>query len=83
MSINERHRDLLVEGDRQQGIEARVYAADRGYDESENHYLLEYLGVKSAIKLNDYRNKKNHKNKQIWIDLLASPEYKAGQQERY
>lgn len=73
----------LVERDGQQGIEARIYAADRGYDDGENHYLLEYLGLKSAIKLNDYRTKKKDKNKQIWIDLLASPEYKAGQQERY
>lgn len=64
-------------------IEARIYAADRGYDDGENHYLLEYLGLKSAIKLNDYRTKKKDKNKQIWIDLSASPEYEAGQQERY
>ncbi|MCJ7735888.1 MAG: hypothetical protein MUQ10_01060 [Anaerolineae bacterium] len=73
MSINERYRYLLVERGRQQGIEASIYATDRGYDDGENHYLLEYLGLKSAIKLNDYRTKKKDKNKQIWIDLLAYP----------
>jgi len=73
----------LVERDRGQGVGARIYAADRGYDDSENHYLLESLGLHSAIKLNRYRTKKKDKNKQIWIDLLASPEYQAGQKDRY
>ena len=73
----------LVERDRQQGVMADTYAGDRGYDDGENHYLLEHLGLKSAIKLNDYRTKKKDKNKQVWIDLLASPEYQAGQRERY
>jgi IS5 family transposase len=73
----------LVARDREQGLPAETYAADRGYDDTENHYLLEHLGVKSAIKLNAYRTKKKDKNKKVWIDLLASPEYQAGQQERY
>jgi IS5 family transposase len=73
----------LVERDRGQGVGARIYAADRGYDDSENHYLLESLGLHSAIKLNRYRTKKKDKNKQIWIDLLASPGYQAGQKDRY
>ena len=55
-----------------QVIEARIYAADRGYDDSERYFLLEYLGLNSAIKLNDYRTKNKDNNKQIWIDLLAS-----------
>ena len=73
----------LVARDRKQGVMSETYAADRGYDDSENHYLLEHLGLNSAIKLNDYRTKKKDKNKQVWLDLLASPAYQQGQQERY
>ena len=73
----------LVERDRQQLVPARIYAADRGYDDGENHYLLEKQGLHSAIKLHDYRTKKKDKNKQVWVELLASPKYEAGQKERY
>ena len=73
----------MVERDRHHGVMADTYAGDRGYDDSENHYLLEHLGLKSATKLNEYRTKKKDKNKQVWIDLLASSEYQAGQKERY
>lgn len=73
----------LVRHDRQQGVPAKTYAADRGYDDSENHYLLEHLGLHSAIKLNSYRTEKKDKNKQVWLDLLASPAYQQGQRERY
>jgi IS5 family transposase len=73
----------LVARDRQQGLLAETYAGDRGYDDTENHYLLEHLGAKSAITVNAYRTKKKDKNKKVWIDLLASPEYQAGQRERY
>jgi hypothetical protein len=31
----------LVEKGRQQGLPVDMYAADRGYDDGENHYLLE------------------------------------------
>ena len=73
----------LVEHDRQQGVQAETYAGDRGYDDSENHYLLEHMGLHSAIKLNSYRTKKKDKHKQVWLDLQASPAYRLGQQERY
>jgi IS5 family transposase len=73
----------LVEKDGEQGLPIDSYAADRGYDDSENHYLLETLGMHSAIILNDYRTQKKDKNKEVWIDLKKTPQYQAGTKERY
>jgi IS5 family transposase len=73
----------LVEKDGEQGLPIDTYAADRGYDDSENHYLLETLEMHSAIILNDYRTRKKDKNKQVWIDLKKTPQYQAGTKERY
>ena len=73
----------LVEKDVQQGLPVSIYSADRGYDDGENHYLLEISDLHSAIILNRYRTEKKDKNKQKWIDLRNSPEYKAGKRERY
>ncbi|NLE43475.1 MAG: hypothetical protein GX620_02035 [Chloroflexi bacterium] len=56
---------------------------DRGYDDTENHYLLVHLGLHAATKLKAYRTQKKDKNKQVWVALLASPAYRLGQQERY
>ena len=73
----------LVEKDEEQGLPVEVYAADRGYDDTENHYLLETKEMHSAIILNDYRTKKKDKNKEVWVKLKKTPEYRAGKKERY
>jgi IS5 family transposase len=73
----------LVQKDRELGLSAEIYSADRGYDDGENHYLLETLGMQSAIHLNDYRTQKKDRNKEVWITLKQSPGYRAGQRERY
>lgn len=73
----------LVETDLQQELPISIYSADRGYDDGENHYLLEIRGLHSAIILNRYRTEKKDKNKQKWIDLTNSPQYQAGKRERY
>ncbi len=67
----------------EQGLPVEIYAADRGYDDTENHYLLETKGMHSAIILNDYRTQKKDKNKEVWIKLEKTPEYEAGKRERY
>ena len=60
-----------------------TYAADRGYDDTENHYLLESLGLHSAIRLKHTRTGKRDGNKEVWEALQATPQYQAGQKERY
>ena len=73
----------LVARDRAQGLAVETYAADRGYDDTENHYLLESLGLHSAIRLKRTRTEKRDGNKEVWVALQATPQYQAGQQERY
>lgn len=65
------------------GLPVETVAADRAYDDSRNHYLLQSKGVHSAIRLNDYRTEKKDKNKAGWVALKATAEYIQGQQERY
>jgi len=74
---------VLVDKDRRQGLPVSIYGADRGYDDSDNHYRLQALGLHSAIRLNTYRTAKKDRNKQVWVALQESAEYQAGQQERY
>jgi IS5 family transposase len=73
----------LVRKDAELGLPVEVYSADRGYDDGENHFLLETLGLKSAIHLNRYRTEKKDGNKEVWIAMKESDAYKAGQRERY
>lgn len=73
----------LVERDEALGLPVGTYAGDRGYDDGENHYLLECKGLHSAIRLNDCRAQKKDKNKGLWLSLLQSPAYQEGQEVRY
>jgi len=73
----------LVERDEGLGLPIGTYAGDRGYDDGENHYLLETKGLHSALRLNDKRTQKKDKNKQVWLDLLQTVTYKDGQRVRY
>jgi IS5 family transposase len=73
----------LVQKDGELQLPVKVYTADRGYDDGENHYLLKTLGLRSAIHLNRYRTEKKDRNKEVWVALKQSSAYRAGQQERY
>jgi IS5 family transposase len=73
----------LLERDKRQGLPTETYAGDRAYDDTDNHFLLEFEGLHSSLRLNEYRTEKKDKNKGVWFDLLASREYQVGQRERY
>jgi IS5 family transposase len=73
----------LVEKDEGKGIEVGTVAGDKGYDDGENHYYLEQKGINSAIRLNNYRTEKKDPNKEGWIKLKESKEYREGLKERY
>jgi len=74
---------ILVERDEEVGVEAEVYTADKGYDDGENHLFLWDKGLKSAISLRGYGTGKKDKNKEIWYELKADPNYRKGLRERY
>jgi len=73
----------LVDKDLSKGIEVGTVAADKGYDDGENHYYLKQRGINSAIRLNNYRTQKKDENKEGWIKLKGSAEYQEGLKERY
>lgn len=73
----------LVKSDLAQGLPVKTVAADRGYDDGENHEFLWSQGIHSAIRLNDYRTTKKDDNKGPWIALQQSLEYHGGLKERY
>ena len=73
----------LVTSDRAQGIPVKTVTADKAYDDGENHEFLWSNGMYSAIRLNDYRTNKQDDNKDIWVALQKSAEYRAGLRERY
>ena len=73
----------LVDKDSSKGIEVGTVAADRGYDDGENHYYLRQKGINLAIRLNSYRIQKKDENKAVWIRLKESCEYQEGLKERY
>lgn len=74
---------ILLEKDQEVGVEAGIYAGDKGYDDGDNHELLRAEGKKSALCLNDYRTEKKDANKGLWVEMKESAEYKEGKKERY
>lgn len=77
------HFCSLVEHDLEQKLPVKTYAADKGYDDGNNHFYLEQRGLHSAIRLKDMRLRKKDKNKEIWIELVHTPQYQQGLKERY
>ncbi|MEA3325999.1 MAG: transposase [Chloroflexota bacterium] len=77
------HFCSLVDQDLSQDIPVNTYTADRGYDDGNNHFYLEYHHLHSAICLKDIRTKKKDANKEVWLKMIQTPAYKEGRKERY
>ena len=73
----------LINRDLELGLPIGIVAADRGYDDGDNHYFLQKKGVHSAIHLKTYRTRKKDENKEVWVQLKSTPEYQQGLSERY
>ena len=73
----------LVEQDLAKGLPVSIVAADKGYDDGDNHYYLRKKGISSAIVLNRLRTEKQDEHKEGWLTLLESPDYQQGIRERY
>ena len=78
-----KHFTSLVDMDMKQGLPVEIYAADRGYDDGNNHFYLEHKGLHSAILLKDNRLKKKDSNKEVWQEMIRTKEYQQGKRERY
>ena len=78
------HLKPLVENDLSQELPIATVGADRAYDDHGLHYFLqEEKKLHSAILLKKTRIQKRDKNKEVWFDLIASPQYQQGRKERY
>ncbi|MDP2919557.1 MAG: transposase [Dehalococcoidia bacterium] len=73
----------LVDKDLKKGIEIETVAADKGYDDGDNHYYLEKNKINSAIRLKKSRTRKKDAHKESWLKLEASPAYQEGLKQRY
>lgn len=73
----------LLRQDLAQRLPVKNVTADRGYDDTDNHYLLWSYGIHSAIVLNDYRTQKKDASKSPWLELQQRPEYQQGTRQRY
>jgi IS5 family transposase len=71
----------LVSKDGEAGVEADIYAGDKGYDDGDNHEMLWSQGKHSALCLNDYRTKKYPEG--LWAETKASEEYRVGLRQLY
>jgi IS5 family transposase len=79
---NEQFPKLLAH-DEQVGVTAQIYAGDKAYDDTDQHYRLWQQGKHSALRLNDYRTADSNENRAYWRQVKDSPEYQAGLAERY
>jgi IS5 family transposase len=79
---NEQFPTLLAH-DEAIGVAAQIYAGDRAYDDTDQHYRLWSAGKHSALRLNDYRTRASNANQAFWQTVADSPEYRAGKSERY
>lgn len=77
------HFCSLVDLDLAQKLPVTIYAADKAYDDGDNHLHLELNGLCSAIRLKKTRTQKKDANKQVWLELQATPQYQKGLKERY
>jgi len=77
------HFCSLVDHDLKQKLPIDTYAADKGYDDGDNHYYLELCGLHSAIRLMKTRIGKKDDNRQPWLELVKTSQYHEGLKERY
>lgn len=61
----------------------QIYAADKGYDNGDNHTFLEEEKLGNAIRIKETRLNKKDKNKEPWQKLVESGDYKKGLEVRY
>jgi len=73
----------LIANDLKQGLPVGVCAADRGYDDTNNHFWLQERGIGNAIHLNRYRTHKKDGNREVWLELKGQSWYQEALSKRY
>jgi IS5 family transposase len=73
----------LLSHDVESGVAAAIYTGDKAYDDTDLHERIQQAGKHSALRLHAYRTQKKDGNKEVWEQLLATPEYQQGLDQRY
>ena len=63
------HFCSLVDHDLALGLPVNTYAADKAYDDGDNHYHLESKELHSAIHLKKTRTEKKDPHKWVWLEF--------------
>ena len=79
---NEQFPKLLAH-DEQLQVGAQIYAGDKAYDDTDQHFRLWQQGKHSALRLNTYRTAASNEHRASWQRVKDSPEYQAGLAQRY
>jgi IS5 family transposase len=79
---NRQFPDLLAH-DQEVGVCAEIYAGDKAYDDTDLHFRLWELDLFPAFRLRAFRTAGNNSRSQLWQGVQDSPEYQAGEAERY
>lgn len=61
----------------------RTYTGDKGYDDGENHEILAHKELGDALRLKKTRTEKKNPNKEPWLKLIETKEYKEGLKVRF
>jgi IS5 family transposase len=79
---NEQFPNLLAH-DEQVGVTAEIYAGDKAYDDTDQHYRLWRQRKYSALRLNAYRTATTNQHRDYWQQVKDAPAYRVGLAERY
>jgi len=73
----------LLAHDEELGVGAQIYAGDKAYDDTDLHVRLWDNGQFPAFRLRSFRTSGQGPRREFWERIKASPEYRAGESERY
>lgn len=73
----------VIGRDQEQDLGVVAYGGDKAYDDTDLFARLEALGVNAYFHLRRFRTQKRDPNKEVWLALLAKPEYQAAYEQRY
>jgi IS5 family transposase len=82
-AADNRQFPYLLAHDQEVGVGAEIYAGDKAYDDTDLHVRLWDHGQFPAFRLRRFRTAGDSSRHRFWQSIEASPEYQAGEAERY
>ena len=82
-AADNRQVPYLLAHDHEMGVGAEIYAGDKAYDDTDLHFRLRMHDQFPAFRLRSFRTNGDTPQNLFWQSIKASPEYQAGEAERY